>query len=218
MPTIPTPFIGGADSPQRDTPAKREFAPPYHPGLVEPAEAIEPAEEHEVAEEAWESSSAEEVQAIVESVPAPSETVERELEPEEPEGVKPWEAEIDVAEPQEAEPAQAIAAEVETVEGEPSEFPSFLFGADGAGVDDYSAAEVESEVSVLEEEPAEAPEPATRYETAERLAEVARELLASDEGPRIQELIDELRRLTADIAVPRAFAAGYLAAQRRQEK
>ncbi len=260
MPTIPTPFIGGADPPQRDTGARREFAPPYHPGSLEPEDTSEPAVEHEPAEEPWERPGADEVQATVESLPMPSEAVEWALEPEEPEGEEPLQAEVEIAEPQEAEPTQAGVAEAKTLgrgwaalaepasaeaaleevgfepiddgsrqtelleadtdeeEGELYEFPSFLFGADGTGVGESAAAEGEFEPPVVEEVPVAAPEPAARYETAERLAEIARELMASDERPRIEALIDDLRRLTADIAVPRAFAAGYLAAERRQEK
>ncbi len=258
MPTIPTPFIGGADSPQRDTGARRELAPPYHPGSVEPAETIEPAVEQESAEGPWVTSGADDAEATVESVAVPFEAAERAPEPEEREPEAP--GPVETAEPQEAEPSQVGMAEVETVStgwaaftepapaeavaeevgaepledtgrwtesfeadveapaGEPGDFPAFLFGPDGTGVDEGAAAPSEVEVPVFDERPAEAPEPAPSYETAERLAEVAQELLASDEGPRIRALIDDLRRLTADIAVPRAFAAGHLAAQRRQEK
>ncbi len=93
-----------------------------------------------------------------------------------------------------------------------------MFGPDGTGVEEGAEAAGEFEPPEREEPPVAAPEPAASYETAERLAEIARELMASDERPRIEALIDDLRRLTADIAVPRAFAAGYLAAERRQEK
>ncbi len=257
MPTIPTPFIGGAGSPQRDTAKRKEFAPPYHPGSEEPAEVPTPAPEPEPAGVPWESDmGAEEIDVTFERVPVEADAGEwvTELEASEPEEAPPAQAEI--REPQEAEPAEPVLAEFKTVaigppfepasdeaaseeaafepigvagddeaevathdlseeEGEGYEFPSYLFGPDAT----TAAGPLERD----EFEPAVAPEdgsaePGEARDTAERLTELSRELLAGDEGERIQALIDDLRPLAADIAVPRAFAAGYLAAKRRQEK
>jgi hypothetical protein len=93
--------------------------------------------------------------------------------------------------------AQGLAA----AEAEPA-IPDFLFGPDGGG----------PEIPVQETEQA-----AVLGESLERLAEEAERLLQGEQGERIRALIADLGRHGADIAVARAFAAGYLAAKGREE-
>ncbi len=50
-------------------------------------------------------------------------------------------------------------------------------------------------------------------EVIERLARVAHQLLDGEQGGWIRVLIADLSSLSTEIAVPRAFAAGYLAAK-----
>ncbi len=224
MPTIPTPFIGGADSPQRDTAQGRELARPYTPGSEEPEAPAAPEVEREPEPSPWEPVvEAPDVDIDVTSVPVETEAREWETEPEEPEPAE-------TLEPQEAEPAEPALAvavpptePIETAEveveaysegdagAEDSEFPSFLFGPDATGGEEPPGA-------VQRASAAPSLEAGETDETDDRLTELGRELLSGEEGEEIRALIDALRPLTSDIAVPRAFAAGYLAAKRRQEK
>lgn len=253
MPTIPTPFIGGADSPQRDTAEGKELARPYTPGSVEPEAPVTPEVEREPESAPWESVvGAEDVDIDVKSVPVEDEAAEWQREPEEPEAATAPSAPAESPEPQEAEPAEPALAGFKTVavpsmepplepedeergsadavvepidaaeaelatfpeadEGaEDSEFPSFLFGPDAtkgeAPREPVEGAGVTPAFEAGESE-----------DTEDRLTELGRELLTGEEGEEIRALIADLRPLAADIAVPRAFAAGYLAAKRRQEK
>lgn len=255
MPTIPTPFIGGADSPQRDTAKGKELARPYTPGSVELEAPVTPEVEPEPESAPWESVvGAENVDIDVKSVPVEAAAAEWQTEPEEPEPAKGPPAPAESLEPQEAEPAEPVLAEFKTVALTSMEPPLQPEGdeteAAGTGFEPIDAAEDQAEVATYSEEDEEAedsefpsflfgpdatadegpPEPVERAsarpsfeageteETADRLTELGRELLTGEDGEEIRALIAALRPLTADIAVPRAFAAGYLAAKRRQEK
>ncbi len=252
MPTIPTPFIGGADSPQRDSAKKKSFAPPYHPGSVEPDEATIP--DVDPADAPWEFE-AEDEEAGFERVPVEMEAEASDgLTEPEPEPEEAPAAPAEAFEPTEVEPAEPVLAEFKTVaigsppalqpaveegvldeeafepigplsdeaeaavdaervdEGEGHDLPSFLLGPDATAAEEPPGRD-EFERALDEE----AIELGQTEQSAEQLAELGRDLLAGEEGERIRALIDDLRSLTADIAVPRAFAAGYLAAKKREE-
>ncbi len=99
-----------------------------------------------------------------------------------------------VAAPQPAEPIVAPAEPVTPSEVEAqvddADMPDFLFGSDSA----------EDEM-----------------QSAQRLAEKAHELLDGEQGTQIRDLIADLSLFASEIAVPRAFAAGYLAAKKEEE-
>ncbi|UCC49700.1 MAG: hypothetical protein JSV41_05960 [Gemmatimonadota bacterium] len=221
MSTNPTPFIGGTESPRQDPSTRDKFAPPYVAGADEsPAEGVTPPDlGMESPEEALEPTQAE---AGAAEAPPPVEV--EALEPEAPEIEVPvqWvdaEAEAIFTEEAPAELEELVLSEEGVAEaappgGPPPEaqepaaaeaepgIPDFLFGPDGGG----------PEIPIQEPEQA-----AVLGESLERLAAEAERLLQGEEGERIRALIADLGRHGADIAVARAFAAGYLAAKRREE-
>ncbi len=220
MSTNPTPFIGGTESPRQDPSARDEFAPPYVPGAHEtPAEGVTPPDlGMESPEEALEPTQAEtgaaeappvEVEALEPEVPeievpvqwvdAEAEAIFTEEAPAEFEELVLSEEEVAEAAPAGGPPPEA--QEPAAAEAEPG-IPDFLFGPDGGG----------PEIPI--QEPEQAP---VLGESLERLAEEAERLLQGEQGERIRALIADLGRHGADIAVARAFAAGYLAAKRREE-
>jgi hypothetical protein len=180
---IPTPFIGGAESPRRGSDEDKEMQLPFAPqeeGAVEPEAA--PADVDE--------------QAPLEQ-PIRIE-VEGAEEAEEPLPAEPVEAAAELAEPDVA----YAAADVDEPEPESFEMPDFLFGPDSAAQEAASKA-----VEAVE-----------HLEAPDELAEIARTLQDGDFGDRIRELIQELGDSAPDSAVPRAFAAGYLAAKKSEEE
>lgn len=222
---IPTPFIGGTDSPRQDRSAKDQLAPPYVPGADEPAaedaapadvglesaeDTLEPVSAEAAAEtpavdiEALEPEAPEfEVPVAVEWVDAEPETAVGEEAPIEFVGFEEILPSEEVA-PEEA-PGPAKSPEPEEVPpaaDDQSGLPDFLSGPDGAG----------PEVPIAESEQTFVPP-----ESPEALAEEAERLLQSKQGERIRALMADLGRYGADIAVARAFAAGYLAAKRGEE-
>lgn len=183
MPKIPTPFIGGSDSPRREA-AKEDLAPPFHPEAEE-AEVVSLAAEPE-----------DEVAPIGVAEPESGDeaivAVGGEIEEPEPlandlEEVAAEEFAIGIEEVEEQE-------EVVAAEAGDAFFPDFFEGSDGIG-------------------PAEEAPPSSR----ERLAQMAEELRAGEFGNLIRTLVDELGPYAAEIAIARAFAAGYLAARDREE-
>jgi len=151
--TIPTPFIGGSESPRKQTAEKQVLAPPFHPGETEAEEATT----------------------------------------------------IEVAEVEPVGTEERAAPDVEEIAAVPAEkdIPDFLLGPDGA--------EPEDEEVVAEEEP-------KPLISLEELAEQAQALQQGELGDRIRALVAELGSDAAEVAVARAFAAGYLAARDREEK
>lgn len=230
MAKIPTPFIGGSEGPRRDRSARDEFAPPCVPGAEEVAaeDVTAPGEEIESAEEALEpaeeeASAAEiapvlEIEALepetpqlevavpVEWVDAEAESVLAEEAPTEFEGL--------VLDFEELVLGEEAAAETAPVEGPLPEaqkpppaapeagMPDFLFGPDG-GAPEMSTPETGQAL--------------LSGESPEGLAEEAERLLQGTLGERIRALIAQLGPHGARDAVARAFAAGYLAAKRREE-
>jgi len=226
VPRIPTPFIGGADSPRQDRSAKDQFASPYVPGADEPAaEDVAAADVGlESAEETLEPISADagaaerppvEVEALEPEAPEFEVPVAVEWVDAEPESALGEEVAFEFVEFEELQPSEGAAAEwapdlatspaaqevAATAEAE-SGLPDFLSGPDGGG----------PEIPIAPSEQASVP-----GESLEALAEEAERLLQGKQGERIRALMASLGRYGADIAVPRAFAAGYLAAKRREE-
>lgn len=204
MPTIPTPFIGGADSPERDRTDETDLEPPFfsdepseQPEKPEPgAGAAEPAEaeaeppfffEPEAAEQE-EPLPAQEAGPPQEPVPIEEVTLAPEPEPAFPE-----------PDTEEAPPE----APTPSAEGAGNDLPDYLFGADTPVP--FSSPQVGPGVEQLPESP-------------ELLAHKAEELLEGKLGDRIRDLVAGLGAAAAEVAIPRAFAAGYLAATRDQEK
>lgn len=112
MPNIPTPFVGGADSPNLDRSTRREFAPPFAPGIEEDA-ALE--RDSSLVETA--SSAVEDTALEAEAAAATSSAEEAAPEPA-PEG------EVAV---EEIDAGKAIEAELE--------LPDYLLGPDAADAD-----------------------------------------------------------------------------------
>jgi hypothetical protein len=180
---IPTPFIGGAESPRRGSDEDKEMQLPFAPqeeGAVEPEAPPADVDEQEPAEQ---QPIRIEVEAAEAEEPLPAEPVE-------------WAAEL-------AEPDVAYAAaDVDEPVPESFEMPDFLFGPDSAA----------------QEAASEALQAVEHLEAPDELAEMARTLQDGDFGDRIRELIEELGDSAPDSAVPRAFAAGYLAAKKSEEE
>jgi hypothetical protein len=105
------------------------------------------------------------------------------------------------------------------------ELPDFLLGTDASAA---AQMEAERDTPAPEVQAGEAEPPAesaedtlagtVRLETGERLTETARELLNGERGDWIRTLIRDLSGYGYDIAVSRAFAAGYLAAKTEEER
>jgi hypothetical protein len=221
---IPTPFIGGTDSPRQDRSAKDQVVPPYAPGADEPAAedaaaadlGPESAEEtlEPVSGEATSETPAVDVEALEPEAPEYEVPVDVEWLDAEPESAVGEEAPIEFVELEELLPSEeAAAAGAPDLARSPeardfaaaddqSGLPDFLSGPDGGG----------PEVPIAESEQAFVP-----GESLEALAEEAEWLLQGEQGERIRALMADLGRYRADIAVARAFAAGYLAAKRREE-
>ncbi len=205
MAKIPIPFIGGAEGPRREPLDKGALETPYHPdataeeGPPEPSPGlVEPDDQ------------------AVSSRPEPAAPVRIEVvDLDEAPGSGATEPDQDL----EAEgPAGAAATAEETgISGAAAqELPDFLMGPDG------SAAEIEvegQEVSI--EVGAESDDTLTgvvRLETAERLERLADDLMRGRRGDWIRTLIADLGPQRPEVAVPRAFAAGFLAAKAEEEK
>ncbi|UCF20482.1 MAG: hypothetical protein JSU87_03470, partial [Gemmatimonadota bacterium] len=107
------------------------------------------------------------------------------------------------------------AVEIETPGKASLDLPDFLTGpdaiptveADGEEIASRDAAESDDTLAGM-----------VRLETAERLERTANELLRGERGDWIRTLIADLGSRGPEIAVPRAFAAGYLAAKVKEEK
>ncbi len=249
MPTIPTPYIGGSDSPRREQ-TKEGLAPPYHPE-PEGADGISPAEEPEAqdaltvdtdlseveeveyVEEAALESETDAVEVVAEAVAEPEvgeeavlgvgnevedlvhidvtedeieiDVEESELLTDDLEGVAAEEFAVGVEDPGHQEEVVTTAVNDEF-------FPDFLGGSDGfESAEDVAAPEAmaaEAEAATEQEAP---------LSSRERLARMADELRDGEFGNLIRALVDELGPYAADIAIARAFAAGYQAAKDREE-
>jgi hypothetical protein len=197
--TIPTPFIGGADSPHTDEAAGQELQPPFYPepegeaaeatsgaasASLEPPALTEPAllEAEAATPIAETASDEEEIHVFIEEVSP---------EDEAPDAEK--------ALPVEAAAAEGESLEAQEGEAEEAGIPEFLTGPDTPVPSTRIAGET------------------VRLETPQRLAEAAQDLLQGDQGDWIRTLIADLGPHAPEIAVPRAFAAGYLAARAREE-
>ncbi|UCC72706.1 MAG: hypothetical protein JSV86_20505 [Gemmatimonadota bacterium] len=203
MSKMPTPFVGGADGPQQDRAGQTEIEPPFfaeerEPG-AEPDEATAGAPEPAAVE-----------QPSVATDPEPSDyegpvPVQQAVPDQEP---RPIEQMAPAAEPEPAstapprEPAPK-EPELSQVSDEDSGLPDFLMGPDSGG----------AVGDARQVEPGAPPLP----ETPEALARQAEKLLEGDHGDQIRDLVAELGSSAAEVAIPRAFAAGYLAAKSGKE-
>jgi hypothetical protein len=188
--TIPTPFIGGADSPQHGKPAEQELEPPFSPQKAETApDSPEPAPSQDVAEP---------------QAPAAEEVLEADfLEPIEEQASEPVRIEITEAEPEpQIEKFDLEETPVEVDSADDHGLPDFLAGPDTAAPTDPSAG-IQSE--------------SLSPQNAERLAELAQELLGGVHGDWIRSLVANLGAYSSEIAIPRAFAAGYMSAKSGEE-
>ncbi len=239
MHKIPTPFVGGTGGPEGDRAANENLQPPFHTGeegseMQEPAvepdseptpspveEAPAPVEETapELEPAPWDTLEPEpvsvdvteaepelaglgEVSPVIEAA-SPLEDIAAELEAEAT--VEDMAAEIE-AEATIAAPPEVVEPQIAPTIGAETDLPDFLMGPDTQTPEPAKAA---TQPPGIEAPP---------VESVERLAEVAHELLEGGQGEWIRTLIADLSPLASEIAVPRAFAAGYLAARTQKEK
>jgi hypothetical protein len=206
---IPTPFVGGTDSPRRGSDEEKTLQPPFAPGGeafhgsdgpesdddVRPEEAVrldvEDLDEEDLLPDM--SSEGEDI-----AIEGPTYDLEWPEGPE-PETASEVTEMIEVA--PEAEPAEDPARTRESTEvaGSGADMPDFLLGPDSGAAEE---AEPIEEETVLPKE---------------RLVEMAAKLQEGALGESIRVLIGDLSVYTPEIAVPRAFAAGYLAAKKEEE-
>ena len=213
MTKIPIPFIGGTEGPRSQPPDKEVLQGPYAPGLDAEEEAVTASAGDAGQESLGQTELAE---------PEPGAPVRIEV-------VDLDESPADVTDPTEPEPGLASGFEAPAVaaasappvpEGEATgdtslDLPDFLIGPDAVPVE-----EEDSEVITDTEEPESEDTLAgmVRLETADRLERTADELLRGERGDWIRTLIADLGTRGPEIAVPRAFAAGYLAARGKKEE
>ncbi|UCC83047.1 MAG: hypothetical protein JSW46_19180 [Gemmatimonadota bacterium] len=197
MPTIPTPFIGGADSPEQDRTDQTDLEPPFFPDEnAESPEQPEPgAGATEPAAEEAEPPFFFEPETPEQPVPTQAATPDSESIPIEEEAAQAAEQEPTFLAPTADESAAAPQ------ESEAEDLPDYLLGADTPLP--FSSAE----------EAAAPPQP----ESPELLAHKAEELLEGILGDRIRDLVASLGAAAAEVAIPRAFAAGYMAAKTGEE-
>ena len=235
MPTIPTPFIGGAGGPQADRAHKDEVAPPFFTEnarvAAEPAQ--EPAAEPDTAasgdelvdlvltEVVSEEGPFETLDSVIEEEEAPIETLAEEVAPGETVEA-PEEADelIDLVFTELAAGAQEASPEEQAFASEPATEPEPFsgaadFGTDEEGSPDFLAGPDSIGPDEFLAETAAAPEPPAG---ADEIANEAQALLAGALGDWIRQLTAELGPGADETAISRAFAAGYLAARAEEEK
>jgi hypothetical protein len=213
---IPPPFVGGTDSPRRDSDEEKALQTPYSPTREEAAasESVSAQGGQEEAAETEEFRAGGEADELYEEDLLPDMATEGEeiaIEgpmydldwPEQPEPETPAEG----SEPADIGSDLQDFAPVETVVAEPTEpsagdteMPHYLLGPDSAdaGVTTQPGDE--------------------NVQPKEELVDLAATLQAGALGQSIRDLVQELNVYPPDIAVPRAFAAGYLAASKEKEK
>lgn len=189
MPTIPTPFIGGSDRPQHDRSDENDLEPPFFSEPAEPEKQAEPgAGAVEPAESEAEPPFFLELEDAEEAAPVQEAAPEPEPEPD-------FLAPTADEPPHEAHAAPAGSADIE--------LPDYFFGPDTPVP--YSSPKGTAAAPPLPESP-------------ELLARTAEELLEGAHGDSIRDLVASLGSATAEVAIPRAFAAGYIAAKSGEEK
>ncbi|UCF19538.1 MAG: hypothetical protein JSU87_16720 [Gemmatimonadota bacterium] len=196
MAKIPIPFVGGAEGPRRPSPDKGELETPYHPG--------EPAEE---APSQGLPGLAQSEERVV-SEPIRIEVVDLDEAGETAQTVKEGGA-------GDLEGAAAAAAETGISSAAPQDLPDFLTGPDGVAEVYPESQEVTAKFRAASDDTLRG---VVRLETAERLERTAEDLLRGKRGDWIRTLIADLRPQRPEVAVPRAFAAGFLAARAEEEK
>jgi hypothetical protein len=202
VPTIPTPFIGGADGPHRDRTTKTDIEPPFFAEAAEPPEQAEPgAGAPQPAETEAETETPFFLEPEPAEQPAPAPEAAPEEEPVPIESVAPTaEPAPDFLAPTADEPPQEAPAGSPEEEG--LELPDYFFGPDTPP----------PLPSPAQETAAAPPLP----ESPELLAHKAEELLEGAHGDRIRDLVAGLGSAAAEVAITRAFAAGYMAAKNEE--
>lgn len=217
MTKIPPPFVGGTDTPHRGSDEETAFQTPYSPTREEaaPAEPVSPEGGNETAADADEPPAEAEVDELYEEDLLPDMAAEgQEIAIEGPMYDLEWPEQPEpetATEP--AEPAgyasdlqgfaadEAVATEPAEPPADDTEMPHYLLGPDSG-----------------EEEVTAEPAGDESVQPKEELVELAATLQAGTLGQSIRELVEELNVYPPDIAVPRAFAAGYMAARKEKEK
>lgn len=203
MPTIPTPFVGGAESPERDRTDQTDLEPPFF--NEEPAEATQEPKPGAATPQAAESEAEPpfffEPDAPDQEAPPPQQAVSgQEPVPIDEVTFAPEPEPAFLAPQADEAPPEAPAAPQESAD---EELPDYLFGPD-----------TPPPLSSSQEAAATPPLP----ESPELLAHKAEELLEGAQGDRIRDLVASLGSAASEVAIPRAFAAGYLAAKRGEEE
>jgi len=209
---IPTPFVGGTDSPRRGSDEEKGLQPPYAPvsDAVTEIEAAAPLADEQTDHE-------EPLPVVIDDLDEEDLLPDMSTEGEEI-AIEGATYDLDWPEPlletpsaqagTTTEPELAPAADA-PVMGEPSvagaraEMPDFLLGPDSGDAAEPLAGPVSA-----------APVVASK----EELVEMALTLQKGALGGPIRALVADLSVYTPEIAVPRAFAAGYLAARKEREK
>lgn len=218
MTDIPPPFVGGTDSPRRDADEEKAFQTPYSPtgGETAAAEPSGPEGGREAATEVDEAQAEAGSDELYEEDLLPDMATEGEeiavegpmydLDwPEQPEPETP----ADPAEMAGLGPDLQDFGADEVVAAEPAEEPP----AGDSTMPDYLLGPDSGEEEVTTE-----PTGDENSQPKEELVELAATLKAGAFGQSIRDLVEELNVYPPDIAVPRAFAAGYLAARKEKEK
>jgi hypothetical protein len=205
VPTIPTPFIGGAEGPQRDRTDQANLQPPFFTEAAEPENVAEPGAG--AATRPTEAEAEAESPFFLEPEPAEEPTPAPEAVPDRGPALAEEEEVARTAAPERDYVAEsvdeALGGPSAPQRGEDEDLPDYLFGADTPPP--FSSAEGAAATPPLPESP-------------ELLAHRAEELLDGPHGDRIRDLVASLGSAAAEVAITRAFAAGYLAAKRDEER
>ena len=191
MSQFPTPFVGGADDPNADHSASKEWAPPFSTDMENPAPAAPAAP------------------AVPGGAPEPAAPPENAAEPSE---------ETPIVEPAAATATEPTAETDEAGGAEDSGdlMPDFLMGSEEPSPSSTVPPEHDAEILELSDlAEMETPE-AARPVSKDALSEKAVELLAGTEGGWIRTLVSDLEGGSAEHMVTRAYAAGYLARVREE--
>ncbi len=213
MSNIPTPFVGGTDSPRRGSDEEKGLQPPYAPGrdAVTEDEAAAPMTDEqtdleepmpEVIDDLDEEDLLPDMSTEGEEIAIEGATYDLDW-PEEPALETPSDDVGTTTEPELTPVADAPTMAEPSVAGERAEMPDFLLGPD-SGDDAEPVADPVSDTPLVT--------------SKEELVETALTLQKGALGGSIRALVADLSVYTTEIAVPRAFAAGYLAAKKEREK
>jgi hypothetical protein len=200
VPIIPTPFIGGSDSPRRDTEKQDRLAPPFVPEAAEHEDDSPGRVDREVA-------------PTGEPEPPLTEQVIP-IEVSEDEGVDQTAREGPAFELEELIREELAGPEllVASTEAAPAEEESSSAAPTAPDSEDFVPDWLVSSDIAAEEDEGEAQPKPTTFASATELAARAAELQQGEWADWIRALIAELGPYAAEVAIARAFAAGHIAA------